>query len=89
MIRRKRKVSTFIVTGIGQFPFDMLRYDGCYPASEQEARKLQGYCNNLYTSERVRERLSVELRTCHEGAPTTARWSSFLWRVTHIDGEPV
>ena len=84
----KRKVERFTVTGLGQFPFDMLRYDGCYPSSEQEARKLQEYCNNLYTTERsLGQRLTVELRTCHQSAPTLGRWSSFLWRVTHINGE--
>src|SRR5258706_11113510 len=90
MRARRTIVSTFTVSGGGEFPFDMLRYDGCYPASEQEARKLGCYCQGLREARVIDQpRFSVELRTCHRFAPTTARWESFLWKVTHIDGVPV
>lgn len=88
MRARRPIVSTFTVSGRCDFPFDMLRYDGAYPASEQEAKKLQSFCQDIRENRAV-ERFSVELRTCHNFAPTPRRWESFLWKVTHIDGVPV
>jgi hypothetical protein len=85
-MRKRARCSTFIVSGFGEFPFDMLRYDGAYPASEQDAGKLSNYCQAMREN-RQTERFAIELRTCHDTAPTERRWESFLWKVTHIDGE--
>lgn len=61
----------FYVQGRGQFPFDMLRRDRCFPATEADAGKL---------GERWTWR-TVELRTdLREFTP--ARWSSFGWTAT-------
>jgi hypothetical protein len=91
MPKRKPIVSTFTVSGsgFGEFPFDMLRYDGCYPASEQEADRLSHYCQGMRENRGEQPDFSVTLRTCHRFAPTTRRWESFLWKVTYIDGVPV
>lgn len=79
----------FTVKGKGHFPFDMLRYDACYPASSEDAMKL-AFDRSGYASLKESER-SVELRS--EGRnrhwePTDARWRSFMWVVTHVDGKP-
>jgi hypothetical protein len=60
----------FAVTGNGDFPFDMLRYDKCWPASEAASRLL----DDLLGTQR-----RVELRGLI--GPTVARWRSFGWTV--------
>lgn len=85
---KRRKVETFTVEGGCRFPVDMLRYDGCYPESQQDAAKIEHAVDAML----VKDRLAlggITLRTAHDSAPTTARWQSFSWRVTHINGERV
>lgn len=71
----------FTVEGSGTFPFDMLRYDQAYPASESESAKLDWNGQpglrqvKLATTYHPRER---DLR--HIVTPD--RWQSFGWRVT-------
>ncbi len=68
----------FKVTGCGAFPLDMLRYDACYPATQDDVDNLaasselalQG-CTRTYTLHR-RQLLKSE-------TPTVKRWESFLW----------
>lgn len=59
----------FEVAGSGQFPFDMLRYDSCWPADEASAHRMA----------HDRERRTVKLFGYTQ--PTDARWASFMWRV--------
>lgn len=56
------------VSGFGQFPVDMLRYDRAWPASEIDAGTIHASFRNV-------ERWSVSL----EGLdyPTVERWRSF------------
>lgn len=73
------KQITFTVQGRGVFPFDMLRYDHCWPDTSEDA-----VCMGHYTEPR-----KVNLR-CHysNGAavqsPTKARWASFGWQVETV-----
>jgi len=59
-----------IVEGAGQFPFDMLRYDSCFPKGEEDAAAMESH---------RRERRRVTL--CSPSVPTKDRWDSFMWRV--------
>jgi hypothetical protein len=63
------------VRGNGQFPVDMLRYDRCWPASEQDSYKM-----SRDWAEGVRD---VVLLTDHDRIwqPTVGRWRSFTWEV--------
>ena len=71
---------TLIVEGSGHFPFDMLRYDSCFPNSQTDV-------NNLDTVPRgsdLQRQRRVELThndTRKRWTPTTGRWESFSWRV--------
>lgn len=63
----------FTVEGKGRFPYDMLRYDSCFPSSPEDVAGLDP--NN-------KDRRSVTLysyRTSANWQPTTGRWSNFLW----------
>ena len=60
----------FTVIGSGSFPFDMLRYDECWPLMPEDASALSR-----------EDRRKVELLTNKRFGPTTARWASFGWHV--------
>ncbi len=65
----------FEVEGSGRFPFDMLRYDTCWPAREAE---------DSYELANDREFRKIRLRGLRP--PTIARWHSFDWGVVeHSD----
>jgi hypothetical protein len=66
---------TFRVTGMGEFPLDMLRYDHCWPATETDAASAEGprHCPRTVAIVRdIRQKGDV---------PTASRWHSFGWDV--------
>lgn len=62
--------TTFSVTGRGEFPHDMFRYDNCWPYSISDAARVPGT-----------DRRTIKLQTCQLNSPTVARWDSFGWKV--------
>lgn len=72
---------TFAVEGSGAFPFDMLRYDACYPHTGDDAGKF----DPDYRTGRA-------VTLCHYSdrywTPTLGRWSSFGWTVVDHVQEP-
>lgn len=66
----------FTVFGNGDFPFDMLRYDSCWPYNSEDAASMQP----AYYAGKPQRR-SIVMETNNPHAPTTARWNSFLWGV--------
>lgn len=74
----------YTVSGTGRFPLDMLRYDGSYPASSQDANTITDSLDpELAISDEAPARWRVNLVTSQAKAwlPTQARWASFGWRV--------
>jgi hypothetical protein len=67
----KVAVWEFDVRGSGEFPYDMLRYDQCWPATEMNDSGKLGTRSN--------ETRKVVLRGLR--APTDGRWQSFGWFV--------
>lgn len=75
----KKNMARFgVVAGSFAFPMDMARYDGCYPASEDESGRI----------ERTREpgahgmQFVVLQQDADHGAPWNGdRWRSFGWRL--------
>ena len=72
---RQPQALRFIVEGTGEFPFDMLRYDQCWPAGEVDASQMMEHNNHGLVKRKV------VLETFNKHAPTSGRWASFLWRV--------
>ena len=72
----------FMVKGKGAFPVDMLRRDGCFPASSEDAVELIVDFRDTEDYTRVRE---VELISYGEKhwTPTDGRWKSFGWQVSN------
>jgi len=64
----------FTVIGKGTFPFDMLRYDRCFPHSTNDA----GWINE---SDRQRHIVLVSQNPRKLWMPTFERWRSFGWVV--------
>jgi hypothetical protein len=73
LIEAAQQAFTFTVEGPGNvtFPFDMLRYDLCWPKSETDS--------GMLTSDWPR---TIELRGLKE--PTVRRWASFGWTVKSL-----
>lgn len=71
---RHREYYEYTVSGTGAFPVDMLRYDSCYPARQDDAIQL-----SPHTRRSPGEVYHVTLHSCHP--PTDARWASFGWKV--------
>lgn len=72
------KVHRFVVAGLGSFPFDMLRYDQCWPEGQDDV----GNLFNKFLAKREIRKITL-LSHSH---PTEARWASFMWNVISIDG---
>lgn len=62
---------SFTVEGTGRFPFDMLRYDSCWPASQIDVTRMT---DADYSGTR-----RVNLHS-HK-APSPERWDSFRWTI--------
>jgi hypothetical protein len=75
---RPRTLYDYYVTGRGYFPFDMLRYDACWPASGEDAARIEWEFAKPGDKVR-RDQRSVRLRSYRE--PTVDRWTSFGWSV--------
>lgn len=63
-----------VVTGNGVFPFDMLRYDGCFPVKTEDVIKMTR-----------RELRTIKVAKYSNFAVdwTTARWESFGWKLEY------
>lgn len=68
------KTYHFTVQGSGEFPYDMLRYDECWPWYGEDSSRLSAH---------HRDRRRVVLMSCSQTAPTDERWKSFGWQVVH------
>lgn len=79
MARKTESVSVyFVVVGSGEFPYDMLRYDRCFPWLERSSHQLS-YAHD----ERRVVRLESPNREPH-WRPTVERWKSKLWDVKTV-----
>lgn len=74
---QKNKVYEFYAVGHGDFPFDMLRTDACFPCGPEDAAQLAP--NDLGTLEGHRRLRNIKLRSYQQ--PTPERWSSFVWSI--------
>lgn len=72
-----RQPASFTVTGRGDFPFDMLRHDRCFPATSEDAAKLERPDSPTQRAIRLIASTYAEI--------TPDRWESFGWKVHDID----
>lgn len=65
----------FSVKGQGTFPFDMLRYDGCYPSQQSDTIDM------VSTLDGTRYVTLKRYITRKDQMPTLERWLSYGWTV--------
>lgn len=70
-----------IAIGAGPFPFDMLRYDHCFPADETYSGELG---RDHYQHDRV---VVLAKYALQPGRWTTDRWKSFGWTLITYGGD--
>ena len=68
------------VKGSGEFPFDMLRYDGCFPEAERESGKLYYHASFEHPRE-----IELHMVSFNDKGPTKGRWQSFGWNVVKTE----
>lgn len=79
---RPKELYSYYVSGRGEFPWDMLRYDAAWPVSSADAVKMT---QRVRVPSRITEGVltegvrSIEMYSWSE--PTIDRWSSFGWSV--------
>jgi hypothetical protein len=71
----------FTVEGSGAFPFDMLRFDCCWPEKETDSPNIGMMYDNI---EYIKTRRVTPLSDNHH-VPTDARWKLFGWKVVGIE----
>ena len=71
------------VKGSGQFPHDMLRYDGCYPAEQRDALEMGRSWRD--TGREPREVQVIAYNDRKVSPFTDARWASFGWQVIKVE----
>lgn len=76
-------VHNFNVKGMGSFPIDMLRYDSCYPRTEEDSGKIHG---TLGCGRADKEEITIShYGSKKEWMPTHGRWKSFMWEVVSTE----
>lgn len=77
------KVNYAIVRGKLPFPVDMLRYDKCYPATEQDSMLILQSIEREWPGEFKITEISVGIIFEKGTSLTIARWESFGWTALH------
>lgn len=72
-----REQYVYTVTGRGEFPLDMLRYDSCWPTSQESTSAMTRSFHP-----RNHGPHTVAMRGL--ASPTVSRWESFGWQVEGI-----
>jgi len=68
----------FYAVGQGEFPYDMLRHDQCWPARGEDAGRIEAHGRHFDREQRGK----YIIRLNSHRKPTPERWASFNWRIT-------
>lgn len=73
-------IFTFTVSGTGEFPVDMMRFERAWPRAPSDSKKIQ-------ESDPSSGRFEVDLQSA-DPPSQKGRWGSFGWRIEKINGRP-
>lgn len=80
------------VTGSGEFPIDMLRYDGCFPLSEGDSGLIESSYSHSIASPEAGEFPPIKIKVIllkpngyKHWTPSYSRWKSFGWEVIECE----
>ncbi len=76
---------TFIVSGKGVFPYDMLRYDHCWSGTQDSVIIM---CRDSDFNFLRHVNISRYVHTKTE-MPTIGRWASFGWTVSNVETKKI
>lgn len=90
---QRPKHYVFTVSGTGEFPTDMLRYDNCRPLADQDRKIVEakhGQNDDVLWNDKTGHMRVNHVRLVTDRAdlvrrkmiPTVGRWRSFTWSVT-------
>lgn len=93
----KEKIIYFVVEGRGAFPTDMLRYDSCEPATDEDMQAINrgeyvgGPKRQIALERDIAGLASSSLLARISSTPgvTPNRWASFGWKVVQYEKKPV
>jgi hypothetical protein len=74
----------FTVQGVQSFPLDMLRYDGCYPATPEGVEAIAASLSNDSRYEDGHRKI-YKVKLLSNLPPTEGRWASFSWYVIETE----
>jgi len=75
----RRYTHKFTVEGSGNFPFDMLRYDRCWPSTQDDVTTMVPHNSEHFIPIR---QVTLTASANHSiWEPTTGRWANFGWPV--------
>lgn len=77
----------FSVKGRGEFPVDMLRYDGCRAASPRDQDLIDLHSDAFVDGEHEIE-VSLVIPNASSQLPHDERWASFKWPVVGVVAIP-
>lgn len=80
---KARRGCKFTVEGNGYFPFDMLRFDRCFPSTSEDAVAMSATVTLPHRRGEGPHR--VTLSSDERMEPTKGRWASFSWHVREIE----
>ena len=83
MTKQKFHAFTFIVTGDGRFPIDMMRYDRCVPRTQDDVAKMIDH------NATRRVEMIAYTPVGNKLEPTGGRWISFGWGVVENSVKPI
>lgn len=81
-----KKIIYAKVSGHGEFPIDMLRYDLCSPATEEDSNSIRRTINNYSNNNWVIfvKRPLLERRAKNDVVFTIGRWQSFGCKIVEV-----
>lgn len=79
------------VTGFLPFPIDMLRYDYCFPVTEDDSRKIMETLNPDIRAHQT-ENWTIFVKTATTSKHplwTVGRWESFGWEIGFVESRRI
>lgn len=85
--RRYCHVALVTLSGVSEFPLDMLRYDSCFPMRGEDVAAIQHSLQRPASDGAAAERRVLVVHYGTEAAPawSTERWESFGCRIESVD----
>ena len=79
-VLRMAELLEYTVSGVGDFPLDMLRHDRAFPADKASVAAI--LAGLAWAAARKRSRETLTVRLVSHRVPTPERWRNYGWTVS-------